>query len=100
MGLTNENLGTKILAKIKIYVLTRGELLFHVCYEIPCKFPSFADFFFRMLHLKLGKSHYLLQASYKRFYAKRKVGRKFEVDNKCTNVENSNFNLNYFRYIL
>ena len=37
MGLTNENVGPKILAKIKIYVLTRAELLFQVCYEIPCK---------------------------------------------------------------
>ena len=36
MGLTNENVGPKILAKIKIYVLTRVELLFKVCYEIPC----------------------------------------------------------------
>ena len=36
MGLTNENIGPKILAKIKIYVLTRAELLFKVCYEIPC----------------------------------------------------------------
>ena len=38
MGLTNENVGPKILAKIKIYVLTRAELLFKVCYEIPCNF--------------------------------------------------------------
>ena len=36
MGLTNENVGPKKLAKIKIYVLTRAELLFKVCYEIPC----------------------------------------------------------------
>ena len=36
MGLTNENVGPKILAKIKIYVLTRAELLFTLCYEIPC----------------------------------------------------------------
>ena len=36
MGLTNEKVGPKILAKIKIYVLTRAELLFKVCYEIPC----------------------------------------------------------------
>ena len=36
MGLTNENVGPKILAKIKIYVLTRAKLLFQVCYEIPC----------------------------------------------------------------
>ena len=32
MGLTNEHVGHKILAKIKIYVLTRAELLFQVCY--------------------------------------------------------------------
>ena len=36
MGLTNEHVGPKILAKIKIYALTRAELLFQVCYEIPC----------------------------------------------------------------
>jgi hypothetical protein len=36
MGLTNKHAGKKILAKIKIYVLTRAELLFKVCYEIPC----------------------------------------------------------------
>ena len=36
MGLTNEHVGPKILAKIKIYVLTKAELLFQVCYEIPC----------------------------------------------------------------
>ena len=36
MGPTNEHVGPKILAKIKIYVLTRAELLFQVCYEIPC----------------------------------------------------------------
>ena len=39
MALTNENVGHKILAKIKIYVLTRAELLFQVCYEIPCTTP-------------------------------------------------------------
>ena len=36
MSLTNEHVGPKILAKIKIYVLTRAKLLFHFCYEIPC----------------------------------------------------------------
>ena len=36
MGLANEQVGPKILAQIKIYVLTRAELLFQVCYEIPC----------------------------------------------------------------
>jgi hypothetical protein len=36
MGLSHEHVGPKILAKIKIYLLTRAELLFHLCYEIPC----------------------------------------------------------------
>ena len=36
MGLTNELVGSKIVAKIKIYVLARAELLFNLCYEIPC----------------------------------------------------------------
>jgi hypothetical protein len=36
MGLSHEHEGPKILAKIKIYILTRAELLFPLCYEIPC----------------------------------------------------------------
>ena len=36
MGLTNEHVRPKILAKIKIYILTRPELLFTLCSEIPC----------------------------------------------------------------
>ena len=36
MGLTNEHVGPKIVANIKIYVLTRAHLLFNLCYEIPC----------------------------------------------------------------
>jgi hypothetical protein len=36
MGLTTEHVGPKILAKTKIYALTRAELLFNLCYEIPC----------------------------------------------------------------
>ena len=32
----NEHVGLKILAKIKIYIHTRAELLFPLCYEIPC----------------------------------------------------------------
>ena len=36
MPLSHEHVGSKILAKIKIYVLTRAELLFNLCYEIPC----------------------------------------------------------------
>ena len=37
MGLSHEHIGPNILAKIKIYILTRAELLFPLCYEIPCK---------------------------------------------------------------
>ena len=36
MGLTNEHEGPKMVVKIKIYVITRAELLFNLCYEIPC----------------------------------------------------------------
>ena len=36
MCLTNEDVGSKIVAKIKIYILIRAELLFNLCYEIPC----------------------------------------------------------------
>ena len=36
MGLSHEHVGPNILAKIKIYVLTRAELLFPLCYEVPC----------------------------------------------------------------
>jgi hypothetical protein len=38
MGLSHEHVGPKILAKIKIYILTRVELLCRLCYEIPCTF--------------------------------------------------------------
>ena len=36
MSLSLEHVGPKIQEKIKIYVLTRAELLFPLCYEIPC----------------------------------------------------------------
>ena len=36
MGLSYEQVGPKILAKTKIYTLTRAELLFPLSYEIPC----------------------------------------------------------------
>jgi hypothetical protein len=44
MALPHEHVGSKILAKIKIYILARAELLFNLCYEIPCtiKFPNFS----------------------------------------------------------
>ena len=36
MSLNNEHVGSKIVAKIKIYNLTRAELICSLCYEIPC----------------------------------------------------------------
>ena len=63
MGPTNENVGPKILAKIKIYVLTRAELLFQVCYEIPCKYPTLlCQFCYNPLQLKILGICYSLQS--------------------------------------
>jgi hypothetical protein len=36
MCLSHEHVGSKIPAKINTYMLTRAELLIHLCYEIPC----------------------------------------------------------------
>ena len=37
MPLYHEHVGSKILEKNKMYTLTRAELLFNLCYEIPCR---------------------------------------------------------------
>ena len=37
MSLSHEHVGSKIPAKINTYMLTRAELLIHLCYEIPCR---------------------------------------------------------------
>ena len=39
MPLSHEPAGSKILAEIEIYSLTRAELICSLCYEIPCKRP-------------------------------------------------------------
>ena len=36
MGLSLEHAEYKILEKIQIYIITRAELLFTLCLEIPC----------------------------------------------------------------
>ena len=36
MGLSHGHVGPNILAKIQIYILTKAELLFTLCSEIPC----------------------------------------------------------------
>ena len=40
MGLSHEHVESKILEKIQIYILTRAELLFTLCLEIPCSLES------------------------------------------------------------
>ena len=37
MGLSHEHVEPQVLANIKLYILTRAELLFPLCYEIPCR---------------------------------------------------------------
>ena len=41
MFLSHEHIQPKTSAKIKIYTLTRAELLCLLCYEIPCRYDSF-----------------------------------------------------------
>ena len=36
MPLSHEHVGSKIPAKIQIYILSRAEILITLCYEIPC----------------------------------------------------------------
>jgi hypothetical protein len=36
MSLSHKHVGSKIPAKINTFMLTRAELLIHLCYEIPC----------------------------------------------------------------
>ena len=35
-GVSQEYIGPLILEKIQIYILTKAELLYTLCYEIPC----------------------------------------------------------------
>ena len=41
MPLSPEHIGSKIPAKIQMYLLTRAELLITLCYEIPCIIKCF-----------------------------------------------------------
>ena len=43
MPLSHEHVGFKISAKIKIYILSRAELLITLCYEIPYNVLFFKD---------------------------------------------------------
>ena len=35
-GVSQEYIGPSILEKIQMYILTRAEILYTLCYEIPC----------------------------------------------------------------
>ena len=43
MRLSYEHAGSKILAKIKTYTLTRAGLFLTLCYEIPCTGKFFSE---------------------------------------------------------
>ena len=68
MGLSHEQVGSKILAKIKTYILTRAELLFNLCYEIPCKhfshfiypYDSFFEWYMKSNVIKDSTTSYLV----------------------------------------
>ena len=45
-GVSQEYIGPPILEKIQMYILTRAEILYTLCYEIPCS---------RLLHVWGGK---------------------------------------------
>ena len=48
MPLSHEHVESKIVAKIKNYILARAELLLNLCYEIPCSIISgLSRFFFK-----------------------------------------------------
>ena len=51
MALSHKYVETKTSAKIKIYTLTRAELLFSLCYEIPCRTLSISGQKSRVLKL-------------------------------------------------
>jgi hypothetical protein len=53
MSLSHKHVGSKIPAKINTFMLTRAELLIHLCYEIPCTWSKWnlANFFALMDHL-------------------------------------------------
>ena len=40
MSLSHEHVGSKIPAKIITYILTRAELLIHICHETPCNYDT------------------------------------------------------------
>ena len=46
MSLSHEHVGSKIPAKINMFMLTRASLLIHLCYEIPCNHKPYVFWHF------------------------------------------------------
>ena len=42
-GVSQEYIGLLIQEKIQMYILTRAELLYTLCHEIPCSTPGFEN---------------------------------------------------------
>ena len=51
MSLSHEHIESKILAKIKIYILSRAKLLFTIWDEIPCTWKQFEYHFWSVAKL-------------------------------------------------
>ena len=56
MSLSHEHVGSRILAKCKMYTLARAELLFTLCYEIPCTLLGPHTAVYRMLKISYNIS--------------------------------------------
>ena len=67
MPLSHEHKGSKKLEEIKIYSFTRAELLYPLCYEIPCIFATLGNklslisqSFFLLSYSDLAWSHFVI----------------------------------------
>ena len=77
MSLSHKHVGSKISAKIEIYILTRAELLCPLCYEMPC--TTTARLYSNYLHCKIER-HLWMFPQICSFRAKRwKASDKFQV---------------------
>ena len=61
MPFSHEHIGSKIPAKIQIYILTRAELLITLCYEIPCTWARM--FKFKLLSCRSSITRFALKKS-------------------------------------
>ena len=93
MPLSHDRVGSKIVAKIKIYILTRAELLINLCYEIPCIMQALhvaenfknvcpSDYFFIVLN-HFVKLHHTYQMKDNTYYIDWKKVRRAVNFNQC-----------------